>query len=146
MTTLTLHRVDLERCPGCGHCPPAWAWHWLLAGRWQPDDPALWPPDAGLEPRCLGCWERCAEELLMEAALAKAEREREMTGTILRTDTIACPECGLVQEATATWEPGHPWPTYLHHCAGCGYTITESEWERVAEAGRDSQRDAKSRG
>lgn len=73
MTTLTLHRVDLEPC-ACGHRPPPrdseWAWHWLLAGRWAPDDPALWPPGLGLAPRCLGCWERCAEELLLEARIA----------------------------------------------------------------------------
>lgn len=44
------------------------------------------------------------------------------------TETIVCPECGCEQKATVTHHKGDPWPTFIHDCEECGYTITESEW------------------
>jgi hypothetical protein len=28
-----------------------------------------------------------------------------------------------------------PFPAYVHDCEACGYTIMESEWEKVPNAG-----------
>ncbi len=45
------------------------------------------------------------------------------------TETIRCPSCLAIQEATVdhtTW----PFDTYVHNCQ-CGYIITESEWDKV---------------
>lgn len=44
------------------------------------------------------------------------------------TETIKCPKCNAVQ--TATVEHTIPFYSYVHDCE-CGYTIMESEWERV---------------
>jgi len=49
---------------------------------------------------------------------------------LIAVDIIQCPACGELQAGDVTWEPGHPWPTYIHEC-DCGYVITESEWEVV---------------
>jgi hypothetical protein len=45
-------------------------------------------------------------------------------------ERIICPSCKKVVEATVE----HTWPfySYVHFCE-CGYTIMESEWERVKE-------------
>ncbi len=47
------------------------------------------------------------------------------------TEAIKCPECGYIQEARVIqhW----PWPVYIHDCFQCGYTIMESEWERIKD-------------
>lgn len=50
---------------------------------------------------------------------------------ITHTETISCPECWLIQEATV--EHTVPFFTYVHHCR-CGFTITESDWEEVCPA------------
>ena len=44
------------------------------------------------------------------------------------TERIICPSCAREQDATVE----HKWPfnAYVHNCE-CGYTIMESEWERV---------------
>ena len=44
------------------------------------------------------------------------------------TERIICPSCAREQVATVE----HKWPfnAYVHFCE-CGYTIMESEWERV---------------
>jgi C4-type Zn-finger protein len=44
-------------------------------------------------------------------------------------ETIICPSCEREQVATVehTW----PWYSCVHICNECGYTIMESEWERV---------------
>lgn len=44
------------------------------------------------------------------------------------TETILCPECW--QECVATVEHTIPFYTYIHLCL-CGYTITESDWQKV---------------
>lgn len=46
-------------------------------------------------------------------------------------DRIVCPQCKLLQTALVTHTKGHPWPTYIHVCTGCGYVIMESEWFTV---------------
>jgi ribosomal protein S27E len=43
-------------------------------------------------------------------------------------ERIKCPKCGKVQAAIV--QHTQPWWTYIHDCV-CGYTITESDWERV---------------
>jgi protein gp37 len=48
------------------------------------------------------------------------------------TETIWCPECERVQAAVV--EHSVPWFTYVHKCVGCGYLITESEWNAVKES------------
>ena len=48
-----------------------------------------------------------------------------------RAETIRCPECGKVQEAQVHFEDWMPFPAYVHDCEACGYTIMESEWDRV---------------
>lgn len=45
------------------------------------------------------------------------------------TETIICPVCDAEQIATIQKTPEMPWPSYIHKCEACGYTITESEWE-----------------
>ncbi|GEM_PF-1195238 len=42
---------------------------------------------------------------------------------------IKCPKCGAVQLGTI--EKTFPFPTYIHDCEKCGYTIIESEWDTV---------------
>lgn len=44
------------------------------------------------------------------------------------TETIRCPQCGRMQTATVKHTP--IWDVYVHTCQ-CGYTVMESEWERV---------------
>jgi hypothetical protein len=46
-------------------------------------------------------------------------------------ETIRCPQCGNVQTATVEFEEWMPFPSYVHTCGNCMYTITESEWEVV---------------
>ena len=46
------------------------------------------------------------------------------------TERIICPSCKREVEATVE----HTWPFYSYvHVCECGYTITESEWEKVKE-------------
>ena len=49
------------------------------------------------------------------------------------TERIRCPRCGLVQ--TATVRELWPWDDLTHQCEGCGYWITESDWQREGEDG-----------
>ena len=49
-------------------------------------------------------------------------------------EQISCPNCDETQEAIIRLYAGDPWPTYIHDCVGCGYTITESEWNLVNTA------------
>lgn len=42
---------------------------------------------------------------------------------------IKCPECNFQQAATV--ELTVPFPTYVHNCINCGYTIMESEWNCI---------------
>lgn len=44
------------------------------------------------------------------------------------TQTIQCPECKSIQQATV--EHTVPWPTYIHECS-CGHLIMESEWNLI---------------
>lgn len=43
--------------------------------------------------------------------------------------TIRCPQCGMVQKALVRHTP--IFDDYTHHCDGCDYWITESEFEEV---------------
>ena len=43
-------------------------------------------------------------------------------------ERIVCPKCEKAQDAIV--EHTHPFWSYVHNCA-CGYTILESEWDRV---------------
>lgn len=57
-------------------------------------------------------------------------------GYIFHIEKIVCLHCGLIQDAKV--EHSVPFFTYIHTCEECGYTIMESEWERVnvvAESG-----------
>jgi C4-type Zn-finger protein len=47
------------------------------------------------------------------------------------TETIKCPECNAIQEATVLHTI--PFWTYVHECKKCKYIITESEWEADIE-------------
>lgn len=47
----------------------------------------------------------------------------------LHMERIRCPNCGRGQDAEVLHTA--PWPIYVHECANCGYTITESEWDVV---------------
>lgn len=44
-------------------------------------------------------------------------------------ENILCPDCNSKQDA----EVMHTLPfwTYVHHCSDCGYTIMESEWNKI---------------
>lgn len=46
-----------------------------------------------------------------------------------RIEKIVCPKCGKIQFAEVETTPF--WDIYIHDCEECGYTIMESEWERV---------------
>lgn len=46
-------------------------------------------------------------------------------------EIIRCPECEKVQQAVV--EHTEPWYSYVHQCIGCGYTIMESEWNKLPE-------------
>lgn len=56
---------------------------------------------------------------------------RQPTITPVRTETIQCPECNTIQDATIEQVEGAPWPSFVHNCEKCKYTIMESEWETV---------------
>lgn len=43
-------------------------------------------------------------------------------------EKILCPSCKTVQEAEVLHTL--PWWSFVHFCV-CGYTITESEWEKI---------------
>ena len=50
----------------------------------------------------------------------------------IKKEWITCPHCEYVQLAEVTrWHSS--WWSYVHYCEveQCGYTIMESEWERV---------------
>ncbi len=47
------------------------------------------------------------------------------------TERIKCPQCDHVQDAEVWKDDWMPFPVYVHDCESCGYTITESEWEKV---------------
>lgn len=44
-------------------------------------------------------------------------------------ETIICPNCGTIQEATIDLDV--PFPVFIHDCVSCKYKIMESEWEVV---------------
>lgn len=44
-------------------------------------------------------------------------------------EPIICPNCGQIQCAKV--ENTIPFETYIHECEKCGYTIMESEWDKV---------------
>lgn len=44
---------------------------------------------------------------------------------------IECPECK--QKQVATGYETLPHPTFVHECRNCGYTIMESEWNKVKD-------------
>ena len=44
-------------------------------------------------------------------------------------ETIICPNCGTIQEATVDRDV--PFAVLIHDCDKCGYRIMESEWEVV---------------
>ena len=46
-----------------------------------------------------------------------------------RKETIRCPKCETMQEATIEHKECEPFPRYVHQCTSCFYWITESEWE-----------------
>jgi hypothetical protein len=75
--------------------------------------------------------------ILIAGGPERAKRESAQGGTEgakwPRVETIKCPKCGVVQQAQVVFEKWMPFPAYVHECAVCGYTITESEWERVEE-------------
>ena len=50
------------------------------------------------------------------------------------TERIICPSCKKGCDATVD----HTWPfySYVHFCE-CGYTITESEWEKISAIPND---------
>ena len=48
----------------------------------------------------------------------------------MRKEKIKCPDCGCVQIAVVD-ESTIPWDTYIHDCEKCGYTIMESDWDKV---------------
>lgn len=58
-----------------------------------------------------------------------------------RSESIRCPACGRVQEAQVHFEHWMPFPAYVHDCE-CGYTIMESDWEKVDPATEVSQIDS----
>lgn len=43
-------------------------------------------------------------------------------------ELIKCPNCNDNQSATVIHTK--PWWTYIHECE-CGYTITESDWNKI---------------
>ena len=51
-------------------------------------------------------------------------------------ETIICPECGSIQEATV--QHGNPFNTYIHECSVCGHIIMESDWVEC-DGGDDGQ-------
>lgn len=67
----------------------------------------------------------------IRAASLADRRDRELfhieTGKF-HIETIKCPSCGRIQQARV--EHTVPWWSYAHIC-DCGYSILESEWERV---------------
>lgn len=50
-------------------------------------------------------------------------------GRAIAREVIVCPKCETEQDAVAMWWIGDPFPSYVHACVGCGYMITESEWQ-----------------
>ena len=46
-------------------------------------------------------------------------------------ETIRCPNCEAIQDASVTFYAGVPYPAYVHTCTGCDYFIMESEWETI---------------
>ena len=47
---------------------------------------------------------------------------------ILIPVTIACPECGSLENANI--KVGNPFNTYIHECSECGFIIMESDWDQ----------------
>ena len=49
--------------------------------------------------------------------------------TLKHTETILCPECGSLENATV--EQSIPWWIYIHECKNCDFIIMESDWDKV---------------
>ena len=75
---------------------------------------------------------------------ARAEGEGTELPGYPRAETIRCPGCGKVQIAQVHFEDWMPFPAYVHDCEACGYTILESEWERVPNDEVDAPSGARS--
>ena len=66
-------------------------------------------------------------ELVEEWEKTDEEDFRELpVSTVIKTDTIKCPECSKIQDAEVT-QGNAPFATYIKVCE-CGYIIMESEW------------------
>ena len=46
--------------------------------------------------------------------------------TLKHTETILCPECGSLENATV--EQSIPWWIYIHECKNCDFIIMESDF------------------
>lgn len=61
-------------------------------------------------------------------------KQQGVDGTLASwSQRIRCPKCDSVEEAVVEHHEGEPWPRFAHKCGVCGYTIMESEWDRVDE-------------
>lgn len=63
-----------------------------------------------------------------------------MPDRIIRYETIYCPNCGSENvNVPIVWREGDPWPSFVHDCDVCKYTISESEWnEKGLEKGDEN--------
>ncbi len=59
------------------------------------------------------------------------EQPDDYTQAESHTENIVCPQCNHIEQATVLHT--HPWHSYVHTCAACGYIIMESEWQTTAE-------------
>ena len=68
---------------------------------------------------------------LREAAVLAAIKYEEIKPLSVHRETIICPKCKSWELALITHRDGDPFPSYVHSCTKCSYTIIESEWEKV---------------
>jgi C4-type Zn-finger protein len=49
-------------------------------------------------------------------------------------EAIICPNCGLIVKGEIKQYNNVPFLDYYGHCHKCGYSITESDWERAGDS------------
>jgi predicted RNA-binding Zn-ribbon protein involved in translation (DUF1610 family) len=92
--------------------------------------PSIWAEETSLpdqlDDKCVWNWV-VADPILFDKPLLKVKGKLRFWNK--NYEEIICPECGQIQCAKV--KNTSPFMTYIHECDKCGYTIMESEWDRV---------------
>ena len=69
------------------------------------------------------------EELTSKVEVTSAPASVDKSAEQFHNEFIVCPQCKEINHAKVLHTI--PFGTYIHDCSKCGYTIMESEWDKV---------------